>query len=129
MAEFVQRVAYTARVDFDRPDFLIVPQNGAGILTTLTDTQQRDLLNAVDAIGVEDTFFSGPDDENNPFDPQNDAIADIERFRAAGIPVFAVDYLTDPDLQRDFYERARVAGFVPLVAVRELDRVIDQPAP
>jgi len=129
MAEFIRRIAHTARVELDRPDFLIVPQNGAGILTTLTDDQQRELLDAVDAIGVEDTFFFGSDDENNPLDPQHDAIADIQRFRDAGKPVFAVDYLTTLDLQRDFYDRARAAGFVPLVAVRDLDRVIGQPTP
>ena len=129
MAEFIKRIAHTARIEFDRPDFLIVPQNGAGILATLADDQQRELLDVVDGIGVEDTFFFGTDDENNPLNPQDDAISDIERFRDAGKPVFAVDYLTDVQLQRDFYDRARAADFNPLVTVRDLDRVIAQPTP
>ena len=75
------------------------------ILQTLTRSQAERYLAAIDGIGVEDTFYFGD----------------------AGKLVLAVDYLTDPDRQADFYARARAAGFVPFAGVRALDRVPPQP--
>ena len=127
MAEFVEAIARTAHVDLGRPAFLVFPQNGPLILQTITRSQAERYLAAIDGIGVEDTFYFGDADENNPLDPQLDTLASIDRFRDAGKLVLAVDYLTDPNRQADFYARARAAGFVPFAGVRALDRVSPQP--
>ena len=77
MAEFVEAIARTAHVDLGRPAFLVFPQNGPLILQTLTRSQAERYLAAIDGIGVEDTFYFGDADENNPLDPQLDTLASI----------------------------------------------------
>ena len=127
MAAFVEAIANRARDALGRPGFLVVVQNAPTILDALTPDQRARYLATIDALAVEDTFYFGPADEDNPLDIQLDTLAAIRAFQDAGKPVFAVDYLLDPDEQSDFVRRARDAGFVPLVAPRALDRRIPQP--
>ncbi len=127
MAEFVGRIAAHAWVTRGRPGFLLFPQNGPQILNALTLAERGRYLAAIDGIGVEDTFYFGDAEEDNPLDPQEEALRWIRRFHEAGKLVLAVDYLTAPALQADFVERARAEGFVPLVARRALDGALAQP--
>lgn len=132
MLALVERIAAHARAT--RPGFLMVPQNGSGILEALDDEAlaQR-YLNAVDGIGVESAFHYGPLAENNPADEQGETVAQLERFRAAGKAVLAIEYLAAdrPNPKRlpvaqavdAFRRRARALGFVPTVAIRSLDRL------
>ena len=126
MAGFVRAVADAARAG-GRPEFLVVVQNSSGILNALTTSQTRAYLAAIDGLAVEDTFYLGPLDENNLLAPDVDRLGWIRQIRDAGKPVLAVDYLTDPTLQREFVDRAQLDGLIPLVAVRALDRVLVQP--
>ena len=127
MAGFVTAIASHARVVRRRPGFLVVPQNGANILDEIAAAEQKRYLATVDAIGAEDTFFYGDREENNPLDMQRDTIAALERFRDAGKPVLAVDYLTDRKKAGQFSALARKHGFIPYVATRDLDRLVVQP--
>ena len=54
---------------------------------------------------------------------QGETLTQLRRFRRAGLLVLAVDYLTDATKVADFCARARAEGFVPLAAVRALDRL------
>ena len=121
MALFVERIAEYARER--RPDFLVVPQNGPAILDALDREQRERYLEAIDGIGAEDSFYFGPLDEDNPLDVQAATLTQLRRFRRAGLLVLAVDYLTDEAKAADFCRRARAEGFVPLPAVRALDRL------
>ena len=127
MASFVGAIARHAREVRQRPDFLVVPQNGANILDEIAAAEQKKYLATVDAIGAEDSFFYGDRDENNPLDIQRETIAALERFRDAGKPVLAVDYLTDSKKARKFVTLARKRKFIPYVGIRELDRLVVQP--
>jgi cysteinyl-tRNA synthetase len=127
MAELVLAVARHARETRKRPDFLIVPQNGANIFAEISRALGEKYLAAVDAIGAEDTFYYGSRDENNPLRIQHDTVAALRRFGAAGKPVLAVDYVTDPAKAKKFVALARKNGFVPYVGRRALDRLVLQP--
>lgn len=117
MVAFVVRIAAYARARDE--DFLIFPQNGAGIVN---DSGTVDAyLDAVDGIGVEDTFYYGDEEIDNDLDPQGAVIDSLESFRDAGKLVLAVDYLTDEDKIDDFYDSAATAGYVPYATVRDLD--------
>ena len=124
MVRFVMQLA--AHVRAKHPKFAIVPQNGAGILEEAPQLAGA-YLETVDAIGAEDTFFFGNRDENNRYRPQQDTIAALKRFRAAGKPVLSVDYLTRSTLAQQFVAVARAADFAPYVGVRALDRIVVQP--
>lgn len=134
MAEFV--VEMTAHAREANPSFFVIPQNGAYLLNDLQfgdDSQPTDdALRAgyLDAIGIEDLYYQGDDDENNPLNIDNGKVSVLkDDFLAAGKPVFVVDYLNDPAKVADFQNRAREDGFIPYASSsRGLDS-LDDPAP
>jgi cysteinyl-tRNA synthetase len=125
MVGFVTSLAESARAT--RPRFALVPQNGAGLLDAVSPARAALYLDAVDGIGAEDSFFFGEKDEDNRWAPQTETLAALDRFRAAGRVVLAVDYLTQTASARRFVEAARARGFVPYVGRRALDRLVIQP--
>lgn len=133
MIDFIVDLADHARET--NPDFFVIPQNGAFILNDSDfagplseDAARRTaFLDAVGAIGVEDVYFDGDLDEDNPFAPDDDTIQILQDdFLANGKPVFAVDYLTDPTKRQQFIDAAVADGFVAYVAP---DRDLDTLAP
>ncbi|MGH3441651.1 MAG: MJ1477/TM1410 family putative glycoside hydrolase [Nitriliruptorales bacterium] len=125
MASFVTTLADRARAQ--DPGFLMFPQNASGILGELDERDAAEYLDVVDGIGAEDTFFFGDAEHDNPYDPQTETIAFLDRFVAAGDVVLAVDYLTDPSAIDRFVDEARKHGYVPYAGTRELDRIVLQP--
>lgn len=129
MAQFVARIAQHAREQRARPGFLVVPQNGAPIIELLGDEERERFFDSIDGIGAEDSFYFGARDEDNALDVQSETLMQLRRFRRAGLLVLAVDYLTDAAKVADFCARARAEGFVPLPAVRALDRLPPERCP
>jgi cysteinyl-tRNA synthetase len=117
MVEWVRKLARHARQK--RAAFLVVPQNGEAL------AREKAYLDLVDAIGREDLYFDGDK-------PQKKAEiasveADLQRFRKAGKPVFVIEYCKQTRNAQAVYQRAPAVGFVPLVTVRPLDRLIVTP--
>ncbi len=135
MVRLVRDISHYAQMTKGINNFLVLPQNGAGIISPdsypdasdpgLEASVQRSVyFYAIDGIGSEDTFFYGPDDENNDYCPQWDVIELLEQFRAADKPVLAVEYLTEPAKISVFYDQfAPSCSFIPYATVRELDRM------
>ncbi len=117
MVEFVIRLAEYARET--NADFLVFPQNGAGIIndTTLAD----EYFAAIDGIGAEDTFYFGDEENDNDLDEQTDTIVNLDAFVTEGKLVLSVDYLTEADKIDDYYDRAVDHDYIPYATVRELD--------
>lgn len=124
MAALVGRLAELARAT--NPDFAIVPQNGVEIVETLDDDGVTSYLSMIDAVAVEDTFFvprGGREaGDNAAYRPNEYTLYLLGLYVQAGLPVLAVDYVTDPGKIEQFEEDARGYGFIPLAATRELDR-------
>ena len=76
----------------------------------------------MDALGSEETFVYAM---NQPTEAaRRDALlADYALWKAAGKPVFTVDYADQPDLTTRTYAQARAQGLIPYVTVREADRL------
>ncbi|MFH0980298.1 MAG: endo alpha-1,4 polygalactosaminidase [Planctomycetota bacterium] len=124
-------------------EFLVFPQNGSGIIaeeafpadvvpegeTPASYAAQVEVsyFAAIDGIGAEDTFYFGDADEDNPYDPQTETIDLLDRYRAAGLLVLAIDYLTEPATIDDFYARARQPGWVPFCSTRDLAQLTINP--
>lgn len=126
MIDFI--VAMTLHARETNPDFFVILQNGEFILDALEGSdpaREAALLDVVGAIAVEDTYYRGPRDENNPLAPDTDKIAVLQRdFLANGIPVLVVDYVSRSDLAADLVRRAAEDGFIAFAAPdRELDRL------
>jgi cysteinyl-tRNA synthetase, unknown class len=127
MTDFVQRIAEHARAD--HPDFVIVPQNAVEIIEYVDAEQRAAYLAVINGIAVEDTFFypSMSEDENAPYDPQEYVIDVLRAYQAEGLPIFAVDYVTEPALITQFYAAAHEQGYIPYAGGRALDRLVEQP--
>ncbi len=117
MVNFVRHIAQYARAK--SPNFLIIPQNGSGILDA--SGLEDSYLEVINGIGAEDTFYYGSKDNNNALNEQTDTIAKLDRFVAKGKLVLAVDYLTDTAKVDDFYTRAKAKSYVPYATVRDLN--------
>lgn len=125
MAMLVVTLGHYARTVRGKKNFVLVPQNGAEILGRISSPLRARYLRAIQGIGAEDTFYFGPNNEDNPFDPQPARFA-LKRFAAAGKKVFALDYLLDDSKIGDFARRACELGFIPQVATRALDSLEPQ---
>jgi cysteinyl-tRNA synthetase, unknown class len=124
MIAFVQALAARARER--APGFLIVPQNGEGLLT---DAPYRA---TIDGIGKEDLLF-GEDKTGRPNDPESirENVARLKLVTAERKPVFAVEYLDAPTEIERARRRLVGYGFIPYFADRALDhmRIGDLPDP
>jgi len=115
-----------------QPGFLVIQQNAAA----LTE-DDPDILDVVDAIGQEDTWFGGQADcpweqpcgHDVPQDPEESR--EIQRlldlYRAAGKPVFTVDYTVEH--AAEVYTLAASRGYVPYCSRTALSRLTTTPPP
>jgi len=79
-----------------------------------------DYFAAIDGIGAEDRFYFGKLENDNIFNPQTLTIENLDRFATAGKKILAIDYLTNNATIDDFYNRARMRGWVPYSSIRDL---------
>jgi cysteinyl-tRNA synthetase len=132
MAAFV--VAFTAHARQVNPQFFSIPQNGEFLLNDLRHGKRpqpgdaqlaADYLDAISAIAIEDTYYRGDEDENNPLAADDEKVVILQAdFLKAGKPVLLVDYINEVRLVEDFHHRARADGFIPYAAPsRGLDRL------
>lgn len=135
MIDFVQAIADHARIDRGKTNFLVIPQNGAGLIADWTypdapdpvaeaAAQKARYFPLINAIGAEDTFFYGNKAVNNGYNPQTDMLALLDQFRNGGKKVLSVEYLTKGKKVKKFYNVARNRGYVPYATVRDLDRMV-----
>ncbi|NOY91372.1 MAG: hypothetical protein GXP55_09185 [Deltaproteobacteria bacterium] len=120
------------------PEFIVCQQNGSSLpsaeLSRPLDAAHRAaLFEAVDWISVEDVFYRGGRDANNPLNPDTFRIPLINAYRDAGEKVTVIDYF-DPTVRRydaakvdDYFARAQAEGWVPTSGPRNLDRLIIYP--
>ncbi len=107
--------------------FYIIPQNGESILheQNVTDDLRKNFFNAIDAIGVEDVFFGGSLDENNPYNPEISRFSNLQEFLNNNKPVLSIEYLTNKSLIDEYVPHAHNKGYIPYCTVRALDTLTD----
>ena len=111
MASWVIRIAETARALHE--DFLVVPQNGAELLS------RPEYRGAINAIGVEDLYTL---DERRQDEAHTRAVSEaLAPMRAFGKPVFVIEYCTEPALRSFALLQALADGFGLLLTDRELE--------
>jgi cysteinyl-tRNA synthetase, unknown class len=114
-----QMVAFVAAISTyakdRRPGFLILPQNGEDLAV---DSQYR---RAIDGMAKEDLLYGeSGDGAANIADEIRHNIGHLNRIKAEGKPVFVVEYLADPTLQRAAITQLKELGYVTLFAERGL---------
>jgi cysteinyl-tRNA synthetase len=135
MTDFLLLIRKTARAV--NPNALVVQQNAF----TLIDADPR-LVDAIDALGVEDTWFSGRSNAgwtsksagDIPNRDRGDSstaarLRQYAKFQSAGKPVFTVDYCVNPINAAHVYAEATAHHLVPLVTRVSLDHMTTTPPP
>ncbi len=117
MIDWVRTIASHARSQ--RPSFLVVPQNAEAL------AREPAYLPLVDAIGREDLYYEG--DRPQRREDVAEVEADLARFQKAGKPVFLIEYGKKPKTVRAVTDRARAKGYITLITVRPLNRLIISP--
>jgi cysteinyl-tRNA synthetase, unknown class len=123
MVDFISAIAAYCRLTREKADFILCPQNGTAIIWDAGPEKTDIYWETIDAIGVEDTFYYGEQDMDNPYNPQTDVIEDLEEYVANGKPVFATDYLSISNRSSidTFYEQCIQKEYIPFAAGRELE--------
>ena len=120
MIQFLSAIAAAARAN--APDFLVVMQNAEELLV------HRDVRRAIDGVAKEDllhgTNFS---EAANNVETVTSSLAYLRRARTEKIPVFAVEYLSDPAKIAAARRRLEGYGFLPYFGPRLLDQLAPIP--
>jgi len=106
-----------------REDFWVVPQNGEFVIDEddTTSALREQYFEAITAIGVEDVFFQGSLDEDNPFNPDSERLEVLSEYQAAGKPILSIEYVNNPNLIEQYSQAAFERSFIPYTSVRALN--------
>lgn len=121
MVDFVLALtAYARRV---RPGFAVFTQNAEDLAADYPE-----YLASLTGVGREDIYY-GYYGDDEPTPPNETAWIEqhLDLFRNAGKPVLTIDYATTPAHIDDSYAKSLAKGYVPFVAVRDLDQLIINP--
>jgi uncharacterized protein (TIGR01370 family) len=119
MVNFVLSLATYARGQPGHTNFLVIPQNGAALVTN------ANYLAGISALGAEDTWFNGSRRQQTAGTAYVVPLLDL--VRVAGKPVFAIDYPLQTQNIDAFYNLAEAKGYTPYASDRGLDQLIVQP--
>ncbi len=113
MVNWVQRIAdFTRETD---PDFLIIPQNGEGLLEFV------EYRSVIDGIGIEDLFFIDAGTRRDQVS-LNERLSYLNMLKNEK-PVLVVDYVLSVEEQMELHSLATSHGFIPYATVRDLDQL------
>jgi len=116
MVELIGAIASYARAR--RPNFLIVPQNGDDLIANPTFVQ------TIDAFGREDLLYNDKDtDVRNTQRNIAESLRRLRPLRAAGKPVFAVEYTANAERAAAILRELKELGFVGYVTGRDLNKL------
>jgi cysteinyl-tRNA synthetase len=132
MRELVQGLGAYAR-DL-RPGFILVPQNGLGLLTrdgTPDGEPAAAYLGAIDAVGQEELFYGYPRyGQPTPPESTRHLLGFLRLAQREGKTVLVIDYCRRKEAVGDSARRSAAEGFLSFQAPRrELDVVPRGPAP
>ena len=103
--------------------FYMIPQNGEDIISSINVSQnlKTNYFNAVNAIGVEDVFFPGNLNEDNPYNPNTYRIQQLQGYQANGKRIFSIEYLTQQSKIQQYISAAQNENYVSYACMRALD--------
>lgn len=117
MVDFVAKIAAAARKI--NPEFLIIPQDGEGLL------KYRKYLSIIDGIGKEDLYYGlVGDGVRNEKDEIAYSRKFLDRVTKAGKFVLSVEYLSDKAAVSRYLKDVAKSDYVPYVGPRDLDRIM-----
>lgn len=132
MRKFVIDISITAKMT--KPDFIIVPQNGAPLVSTDLTTggfPDTAYLSAIDGHGQEDLFFGYDRDDKATYSADRDEILPFLNIcKNNNKPVLVTDYCSRIEFVDESYQKNNEAGFISFAAPdRNLNLIPEYPYP
>lgn len=131
MRDFVQNLsAYAASIN---PNFVIIPQNGAELVSSTGDEDGQpamDYLNSIDAMGQEDLFYGYNEDNQETPPAENEWITTfLDMGKSSGnLQIMVTDYCSSPAKIDDSYAVNNAKGYLSFAANhRELNNIPNYP--
>jgi len=131
MRKFVQGISVYAKEI--NPDFAIIPQNGADLVSTTGDETappEMNYINAIDGIGQEDLFYGyQADDKATPTADNEWLISFLDMAKNNGtVKIMVTDYCSTNSKMDDSYSKNNSKGYISFAANhRELDNIPSYP--
>jgi cysteinyl-tRNA synthetase len=123
MVDFIAAIAAHARARSGYEQFIVCPQNATDIIHDMSEDKLASWWNTIDAVGAESTYHYGDADMNNPWNPQEDVLSNLDEYRDHDLEVYCIEYLganRGADIDR-FFTAASERGFAYYAADRALD--------
>jgi cysteinyl-tRNA synthetase, unknown class len=126
MRGFVQNISSYAKAQ--DPDFIIIPQNGHGLLTSNglgNGTPEMTYIHAIDGVGQEDMYY-GYDADNKATPSEVSALLKgrLDVAKNNGIQALVIDYCSEQAKMDDSYSKNKADGFISFAADhRALDNI------
>ena len=128
MRNFV--IAISQKAKSERPDFVVIPQNGIQLVTTNDEPDgplAEKYLAAIDGNGQEDIFYGSPDDNIATSKGDTEWLrAYLDRSKAQGNVILCTDYCSTENKILDSRQKNVVAGYLSYQAIeRDLNIIPD----
>ena len=125
MIDFVVKLRSHVNSVTGNSNFIIIPQNGEDLIfqNNISPAQKSQYYNAINALGIEDVFFTGPNNEDNPCAPDYYRINNLQQYQAEGKKIFNIEYLTQTAKITQYRDSAKAYTFVPYACTRALDQL------
>ncbi len=129
MVQFVLNIRQHVDAAHPGSRFFILPQNGEEIIESNNVSPQlaQLYLGAIDGVGIEDVFFSGNADMDNPHSPDGYRLTILQHYQQVGKKVFNIEYISQSAKINQYEQDIQQYGFVPYYCVRNLDQLCGQP--
>ena len=130
MREFVIGISQWAK--YENPDFLVIPQNGAELITLNGEEDgppHAEYLNSIDGNGQEDLFYGyDNDDEPTPANEREYLQSFLDISKDHGNIILVTDYCSTSSRMDDSYAQNHSNGYISFAADhRELDHIPGYP--
>ncbi|HDY86608.1 MAG TPA: hypothetical protein ENH82_00660, partial [bacterium] len=123
MCQFIIDIRNHVNTVTGNTDFILIPQNGEDVWDQgyVSPALKSAYFNSINGIGVEDVFFPGSLDEDNPYNPDTYRIGILQEYLLNNKQVYSVEYLTDPAKITQYENDAAIQNYVPYACTRALD--------
>ena len=127
MIDFVLRIRAHVNAVTVNANFIMMPQNGEDLIfqAGISGNLRNQYYAAIDAVGIEDVFFTGSNNMDNPYAPDTYRLNNLAQYQAHGKKVFNIEYLSQAPKIQQYKDTAEHYNFVPYTCDRPLDQLCD----
>ncbi len=125
MIDFVLRIRVHVNTLTGNANFILMPQNGEDLIfqSNISGGQRSQYYNAIDAVGIEDVFFTGGNSMDNNYAPDTYRLNNLALYQAQGKKVFNIEYLSQAPKIQQYKDTVQHYGFVAYNCDRALDQL------